>query len=323
MEVNGKRSDFLEVTCGVPQGSILGPQLFLIYINDMYSSLNCRLSLYADDSALFFSHKDPTAIANRLSMELSSCKKWLTDNKLSLHIGKTECLLFGTNKRLGKVGNFQITCDGVAVKQVTTVKYLGVDLDVNASGRVHANTLINKCVGRVCFLYRNSAMLDINCRRILCAALIQPYLDYCCASWYSGLTKELKGRLDVLQRRMVRFVFSKGPRHHVDSNDLRDLSWLQVGDRVDYFKLMHVFKIRRGLAPMYLSRNFVPVSATHMYNTRHSGFNYAISKQLTGSLTSFSFTAVKLWNALPATLKEIDSEASFRKKLKGHLMRNY
>ena len=221
------------------------------------------------------------------------------------------------------MGNFQITCDGVAVKQVASVKYLGVDLDVNANGRIHANQLINKCVGRVCFLYRNSAMLDSNCRRILCAALIQPYLDYCCASWYSGLTKELKGRLDVLQRRMVRFIFSCGPRHHVDSSDLKGLSWLLVRDRVDYFKLMHVFKIKRGLAPTYMSRKFVPIRDTHMYNTRHSDFNYTISKQLANSLSSFSFTAVKLWNALPAAFKEIDSEASFRKRLKEHLMRDY
>ena len=93
----------MDISCGMPQGSILGPQLFLIYINDMHSSLNCRLSLYADDSALFFSHKDPGIIADNLNVELSNCKSWLTDNKLSLYVGKTECL-FGTKWKLSKVG---------------------------------------------------------------------------------------------------------------------------------------------------------------------------------------------------------------------------
>ena len=93
VDVSGTRSDFLPVTCGVPQGSILGPLLFLIYINDMSISLNCMLSLYADDSALIFSHKDSDVIAQRLSTELTNCKKWLVDNRLSLHVGKTECLL--------------------------------------------------------------------------------------------------------------------------------------------------------------------------------------------------------------------------------------
>ena len=83
VDVNGTRSDFLPITCGVPQGSILGPQLFLIYVNDMVTSVDCRLSLYADDSVLLFSHKDPNVIADRLSTELSNCKRWLVD-KLSL-----------------------------------------------------------------------------------------------------------------------------------------------------------------------------------------------------------------------------------------------
>ena len=95
-QVEGINSSFLDVTCGVPQGSILGPTLFLCYINDMSESLKCRLSLYADDSALIFSANDAAEIARFLSIELSNCSKWLVDNRLSLHVGKTECILFGT-----------------------------------------------------------------------------------------------------------------------------------------------------------------------------------------------------------------------------------
>ena len=100
VEVNSVRSSFRSISCGVPQGSILGPLLFLIYINDMSASDGCRLALYADDSALIFSHSDPTIIASRLSEELASCRRWLIDNKLSLHVGKTECILLGTQRRL-------------------------------------------------------------------------------------------------------------------------------------------------------------------------------------------------------------------------------
>ena len=112
VEINGSRSDFLPIGCGVPQGSILGPQLFLIYINDMNLSINCKLSLYADDSALVFSHSDPVVIGERLSRELFCCKQWLVDNKLSLHIGKTECMLFGSSRKLKRVGDFRGSGDG-------------------------------------------------------------------------------------------------------------------------------------------------------------------------------------------------------------------
>ena len=110
VEVGGTRSEFLPVSCGVPQGSILGPLLFLIYINDMNISLTCRLSLYADDSALLFAHRDAEVISKCLSGELSKCKSWLVDNRLSLHVGKTEALLFGTKRRLKGVDFRVDTC---------------------------------------------------------------------------------------------------------------------------------------------------------------------------------------------------------------------
>ena len=89
MVVNGATSEPGIVNCGVPQGSILGPLLFLCYVNDMAISVNCELLLYADDSALIISGPDPKTIAESLSVELDSCRKWLIDNNLSLHLGKT------------------------------------------------------------------------------------------------------------------------------------------------------------------------------------------------------------------------------------------
>ena len=323
VDVNGTRSGFLNISCGVPQGSILGPQLFLIYINDMYLSLSCRLSLYADDSALFFSHKDPNVIADRLSMELSNCKRWLTDNKLSLHLGKTECLLFGTKRRLGKVGDFSVKCDGTAVGRVTSVGYLGFVLDENLNGTEHVTGLIRKCVGRLAFLFRNSHLLDKNCRRILCSALIQPYLDYCCSSWYSGLSGCLKGRLDVLQRRMVRFVNSQGPRQHVGSGDIKSLSWLLVKDRVCYFKLIHVHKIVHGKSPNYLKNKFSSVRGTHSHHTRSSNHNFHVTREVASCPNSFLYTSIKEWNDLPNSLKATESEQIFKRRLCEHLSFSY
>ena len=118
VEVSGTRSEFLSISCGVPQGSILGPLLFLIYINDMKISINCKLSLYADDSALLFSHSNYSTIAERLSSELTNCKEWLVGNKLSLHVGKTECLLFGSKIKLKRVSEFKILCEGREVQRI-------------------------------------------------------------------------------------------------------------------------------------------------------------------------------------------------------------
>ena len=313
----------MEVTCGVSQGSILGPQLFLVYINDMHINLTCHLSLFADDSALLFSHKDSNYIAEYLSKQLSSCKKWLIDNGLSLHVGKTECVLFGSRRKLGKVHDFRVLCDGLPVNQVTTVRYLGVHLDGNMNGQVHAGNLLKKCAGRVSFLYRKAGFLDFNCRKILCSALLQPYLDYCCSSWYSSITKHLKNKLDILQRRMTRYIFSLDQLIHVDASDFRKLSWMTFPDRVKFFKLIHVFKIKSGTAPNYMSLNFMPVTSTHSYNTRGSIHDFSISKDLADASTSFAYTAIKHWNDLPAFLKEIRTESVFRRKLRQFLTTEY
>ncbi len=82
------------ITCRVLQGSILGPLLFLCYVNDMPVCVKSRLLLYADDSVLLVSHRDPRVISNTLSLELKLCNEWLIDNRLSLHLGKTEAILF-------------------------------------------------------------------------------------------------------------------------------------------------------------------------------------------------------------------------------------
>ena len=323
VEVNGTRSEFLPVGCGVPQGSILGPLLFLVYINDMNISLNCRLSLYADDSALLFSHNDVNVIADRLSCELSSCKRWLVDNKLSLHVGKTECLLFGTKGKLKRVGSFLVYCDGTLVDRVSHVKYLGVQLDASLDGSKHVGALLKTCAGRLAFLYRNVSLLDHNCRRILCSALIQPYVDYCCSSWYGGLSRDLKGRLDVLQRKMVRFVQGMDSMYHVGQKELRDLSWLSVYHRVMFFQMLHLFRIRHDLAPAYLRPNFTLLYKCHSYGTRGSSNNFHLSREISSSPTSFTFLAIKQWNSLPTHIKTISSLPTFKNKLKDFLFSSY
>ena len=104
------------VNCGVPQGSILGPLLFLCYVNDMPMSVKCKLLLYADDSTLIISGSDPKVIADTLSFELNSCRQWLIDNKLSLHLGKTESILFGSKRKLRKVTSFEVKCNNEIIQ---------------------------------------------------------------------------------------------------------------------------------------------------------------------------------------------------------------
>ena len=133
VSVNQVEAKPMNISCGGPQGSILGPLLFLCYVNDMSSSDNYNLLLYADDSALFTSGKDPKVISKTLSKELESCRQWLIDNKLSLHLGKTESILFGTKIKLSRAEKFEVTCDGKIINPINSVEYLGITLDEDLS----------------------------------------------------------------------------------------------------------------------------------------------------------------------------------------------
>ena len=108
--VNGTHSEMGKISCVIPQGSILRPLLYLCYVNDIQISVTCKLLLYADDSALLVSGNDPGEISSWLGTNLQSCNQWLIDNKLSMLLGKTECILFGPKRKCKNVQNFCVEC---------------------------------------------------------------------------------------------------------------------------------------------------------------------------------------------------------------------
>ena len=224
--INGIFSDFLDITCGVPQGSLLGPLLYLCYSNDMEVSVSCKLLLYADDSVLIVSDRQPNVISNKLSRELSSCNQWLIDNKLSLHVGKTECIIFGSRRKLNRLNGFSVTYESNEIKGKKSVKYLGVVIDQCLSGDTMANSVISKTLGKLKFLYRYKSCLDQTLRKNLCMALLQCHLDYCSTTWYPTLSSKLKNKLQTTQNKIVRYILNFNHREHVGQTELDSLKFL-------------------------------------------------------------------------------------------------
>ena len=122
---------------------------------------------------------------------------------------------------------------------------------------------------------------------------------------------------------MVRFVNGFDSRGHVDNINLHDLSWLNIPDRVKFFRMSHLFRIRHKLAPTYLLPNFKSISAAHTHNTRGSAYNFHLSRELSLSPTSFSFIAIKQWNELPNDIKGITAFRVFKRRLKQYLLEQY
>ena len=318
--IDGISSSLKSLSCGVPQGSLLGPLLYLCYSNDMETSVRNKLLLYADDSVIISSHKDPKVISQSLSSDLQSCNNWLINNKLSLHVGKTECILFGSSRKLSKVDQFQVTYNGQVIKAQESIKYLGVTLDQSLSGDIMVDSIIKKATGKLKFLYRYSQYFNQKLRKNLCSALIQCHLDYCCTSWFADLNKSYQRKLQILQNKMVRFILDLSPREHIGQVHLDSIKWLNIHDRVKQLRLNHVFKVYNSLGPSYLDQSFTKTSDSHTHGTRSSSsLNFFVPRVSGCGSNTFFYQGILDWNSLPVNIKSIGDKYVFKTHVKKHL----
>ena len=317
VDVNGELSKLGNLTCGVPQGSILGPLLFLLYVNDMPQSVSCDLLLYADDTCLVYSDKDLENIENNLNENFNSLCDWFVDNKLSIHFGedKTKSILFGTNRKLKGLRVLDIKCGDTQIKQHSNVKYLGCVLHNNLTGESMALQALTKINGRLKFLYRKQSFLSSSLKRLLCNALIQPHFDFASPAWYPCLTKKFRKKIQVAQNKCIRFCLNLGESSHIGATEFKAINWLPTKERFEQCVCVGIFNFFAKSAPSYISEMYFPVEQSQV--TRRSFNKLRIPNQKTNrGLKILSFVGPRLWNCLPNSLKSSTSANTFKHNLK-------
>ena len=317
--VNGVLSSSRVIECGVPQGSILGPLLFLTYVNDMERAVDCKLLLYADDSALLVSGKSVTDIENQLSTELTKVKDWLVDNKLSLHLGKTESILFGSKKQIRKKSQMIISCGQTVIASTDSVRYLGSTMDQTLSGEDTFKSIVKLSNSRLKFLYRQAEFLNPATRRTLVTALVQCHFDYACSAWYYGLLKAQTSKLQICQNKLIRYVLGLGPRTHIGIGEFQKVGWLPIEQRVRQIGINHVFRIQHGLSAPYLQIGFTRVADTHSHNTRASAHGLVIPRLGSQGQKTFVYQGIKNWNTLPRHIQSMSTLVTFKSAVKKYL----
>ena len=257
--INTSYSSPLNLICGVPQGSILGPLLFLLHINDMPQAVVSDSLLYADDTCIVFQHENVTEIEKQLLKDFSSLSDWFVDNKLSVHFGQDEAksILSDTKHKLRNAKALNIVYNGTEIKQYE--KYLGCIIDQNLSGESMALNVIDKVNSRLKFLHRQNRFLTPPLRRLLSNALIQPLFDYACTAWFSNLSKRLKLRLQASQNKCIRFCLQLDKRSEIYVKGFLQLKWLNVHDRYLQFIVSDIFQFQNDQCPDYFSEIFCPV----------------------------------------------------------------
>ena len=329
VNINEIFSDPGDLTCGVPQGSILGPLLFLLYINDMPESVTSDLFLYADDSCLVFQHKDLKVIERELNKDFRELCDWFVENKLSIHFGddKTKSILFVNKYKLKQTGKLNITYNDINIKQHSKVKYLGCILDETLNGESMALTVLKKVNSKLKFLYRKNKFLTPELRRLLCNALIQPHFDFACSAWYPNLNKALKKKLQTAQNKCIRFCLLLGNREHIGLDKLRQINWLNTNDRVEQIISVSVFKFFNKQCPKYMSDIFLPANNSRV-STRSSYLKLTQPFRKTSQgQNSLSFIGPSVWNKLSESNKSCNTVNTFKHNVKKHffneIKRNY
>ena len=312
-----------KLLCGVPQGSILGPFLFLLYINDMPQAVKCELLLYADDTCLIFQHNDIKETEIQLNKNSSLICDWFVDNKLRIHFGedKTKSILFSSKRKVKKASPLNIQYKDIKIKQYSKVTYLGCILDESLSGESMTTHVINKANSRLRFLYRQNKFLDIPLCRLLFNAMIQPFFDYACNTWHPNINKNLKTRLQAAQNKFIRFCLKLGDRTSIKVKEFKKINWLPIQDRVNQCKLSWIYRFHTKKAPEYLDEIFSYAECNGISN-RYSYQKLKITCRKTNQgLRALSYICPSLWNNLDKSLKTSVSLNAFKHNIKHHYFR--
>ena len=319
--VNGSLSTKKEIICGVPQGSILGPLLFLIYINDLPNCLKKTAPcLYADDTQIFASFHDPVELANDINSDLVNVMNWLNVNKLQSHSSKTKLMIIGSKQNLNnKAGdlNSSITLNNNLLSSVVSNKCLGVDIDKTLSFRIHIEDICKKICSGVGILRRIKPFVPQGSLVTLYKSLIQPYFDYCAPLW-DTCDKALKDKLQILQNRAARVITGVTYHDRIRSNDLLQLlGWDTLHVRRAKLKCILLYKVLNEDYSPCLGESFVRLTNLNRgYNLRNDETDLALPKPKTNFLKrSFKYSASMLWNNLSLEAKTATSLRQFKQNI--------
>ena len=321
VQIKDSKSNLRPINCGVPQGSVLGPLLFILYINDL---ANCcavgKIRIFADDTAVYFACSNITEFIQIASTVMKQLDKWFASNLLTLNTDKSYFCIFRTVQNRRLILPEAIEFNNKSIKRAKSIKYLGITLDEFLDWNEHIKNVKKSLNSLFSVFYNIKRYLTIEHIRVIYYAMIYSRIKYgICA--YGFTNKDKLDKVQVLQNKLLKVILEKSWRHptdelHTEVNVLkvRDIFYLEISSFVN--------KYLRGALPEVFTDYFQFFS--HTYGTRgnRSSLIYPLNRTELGKKT-VRYKGCEVWNNLSHEQKNIKNPKAFRKGIKDSIIKRY
>ena len=320
--VNGNLSNCANVRVGVPQGTVLGPILFLLFMNDLPIHVE-NVTLFADDTMIDVRGNTVDEVIILLQAEIDKLVNWFYMNKLTLNVKKSCSMLIGTPQKINNhyKDSLGLIISGEILCNKSSYTYLGLIIDSCMTWDYAVSNTCKKIGTHISVMQKLNNVIPNIHANMLYYAFIQPYFDYGLTVW--GNTSVINiDKLQRLQNRIARVMCSNF-NYDVDGLSIvKELNWLNVRERKTYLECILMYKCVNGLAPSYLTDYFTQSSHFHNYSTRHAlnGRLHLPKPRTEYFKRSLMYKGPQLWNVLPQELINANiSLNSFKWKVKQYI----
>ena len=310
--VNGTYSAYLPVPQGVPQGSVLGPLLYIIYSNDIINRIkNSGYTFYADDIVLYSKKKCTVQAGRDLQKDLDSLSDWCVDNEIYMNTTKTKVMFFGSKAKLNSAPLPTFTVGGEVLQRAKTYTYLGLTLDEQLSLDTHACSLIKRVSNKIYQLTKIRPFVTKKAALLIYKNMILPILEYGDVFLHSA-SQMVRKKLQTLQNKALRCALHKNK--YVRTAELHDeAKLLKLKDRRHMHILLHMFQLSQ-MPDFKLWKVHQPTAIkTRSSKKKLFSLRRPANEKYKRSIT---YQGPKLWNALPGHVQKAQSYFDFKSQVK-------